>query len=231
MAGPSKPHLQFVIPEGVKFAGIRTPQEQQQFLSEALSVFEGTGVKWEEMTVKECEKLGYTVDQFAKAIRNIDQFKDVDSMEQAWVAAMQGGEITLPHRAKLVDILRFSQWLKSSDGMKAMKAFAVEARLRRRATDTMDPSMIAKCDMLDQMRGAYSSKVKAARTEFDEEIQKYVREIARLKKLTEDNVKAIADESPQKKKKLVSFERIWMSYRQTRYELQESQIRSRNCVE
>ena len=98
------------------------------------------------------------------------------------------------HRAKLLDVLRFSNWLKSAEGMKAMKAFAVEARFQRRATDTVNPLMVAKCGMLDQMYGAYSAKMKATIIEFDEEIQEHVREIARLKKLTEEKLVAVTEE-------------------------------------
>ena len=151
MAGPSGDGLEFVFIEGVKFTGIRTPEEQRAFLQDTLSVFDGTGVRWDQMSPQEREKLGYTVDQFARAIKNINQFKDVDFIEKAWTAAMKGGGIAMMHRAKLLDVLRFSNWLKSAEGMKAMKAFAVEARFQRRATDTVNPLMVAKCGMLDQM--------------------------------------------------------------------------------
>ena len=188
MASSSGDGLVFVIPEGVKFAGIRTPQEQRDFLQETLSIFEGTGVRWEQMSPQECEKLGFTLDQFARKIRNINQFKDVESLEKAWFAAMKGGGVAMMHMAKLIDVRRFSDWLKSAEGLKAIKAIAVEARFQRRAT------MVAKCGMLDQMYGAYSTKMKATIIEYDEEIQQHMREIARLKKLTEENLAAVTAE-------------------------------------
>ena len=108
MAGPSGDGLEFVFIEGVKFTGIRTPEEQRAFLQDTLSVFDGTGVRWDQMSPQECEKLGYTVNQFARAIKNINQLKDVDSIEKAWMTAMKGGGIAMMHMMEMLQLSRSS---------------------------------------------------------------------------------------------------------------------------
>ncbi|DAB41677.1 TPA_inf: ORF1+2p [Cleome droserifolia amalgavirus 1] len=175
--------------EGI--GGIPTAAEERNRLQEALRPLIANGVNIERITVNDCLRLGFTVEQLARAIRVLtsiasDEMRDL-IFSQAHLSrlAPAARSVTLDH------ILAICEWMKTERGAQAIRNLQTSAKQERRAVGGRTVADVSMLQAFNQQVADWSAQVKEARKEIEEEMAELRAQLALKQQELNDSLAAI----------------------------------------